>query len=121
MPLELIVKHMIDDQTLAVVDGLLIDLVLKPCLEQNITKGCFSLGNGLSQTVQKPFQPASDFWSTALLLFQPGIIVLSFGFDLGRHAVIAVWHAVETCKGCVANGSGNAAIPILERVNGDKS
>ena len=80
MPFEVTIKHTIDDQTLAFINRLLIDLIPKLRFVENIAQVGFSVGNRPPQTVQKPFKPAGYLECSALLLFQ--LIILNFPLSL---------------------------------------
>jgi hypothetical protein len=70
--------------------------------------------------IEEPGEPIGDVERTFLGTFQDVVVRLALPLDLRRMAVEALRVAIGTVQQQVANGAGDAAIAVVEVVQGDE-
>ena len=120
MPFETIFKHAVNDKSLPLIYRVAVYLIPKLSFKQDFAQSYLCTRNSMSKAIQKPFEPTGDFRRAALLFFELFVIIFPFWFNLGGEAIESIWDTVRSCQCHIRYGSGNAAIAIIEWVDGDK-
>ena len=114
------IEQPVDHGALAAIEGLAGVYLPKARLFEN---GCeYGLGAAKSaiEAIKKPFQPWGDVKIGLLRSFKDIIVRVSLLPDLGRHAVVALRTILRAGERHIGNRTGDAAIPVIERVDGDE-
>src|SRR5882672_8672134 len=95
-------------------------LLPEVCLLKHSRQGLFGAVECTIKTAEKPFEPRRDIKPAFLRCFKHVVIGFALKADLRGHAVKALRTFFRASKRHIGNGACDAAVTVVEWVNGDE-
>src|SRR5580692_9234703 len=93
-------------------------LLPEACFLENGCENSLGAVKSAIETIEEPFQPERNVEISPLRSLQDIVVLFLLLLDLRRHAVETLRAFLRPCELHVGNRSGNAAIAIIERMDG---